>query len=361
MTSTTDSLEHDVALSIHAFYVGELDAGRRASDRILARDDLSPQTELMARANRCWYSRLLAELCPCVMLRQIDVAPAHDGWSTFNPSLLWHDGRLLCLVRSSNYRIVQGRYVMPPGDPKIRTHNILCEIDPVTLASTGRRVIDGPAYPSTDYEITGLEDCRLRHTATGVGVSCTVRDVAPFDGRCRIATADLDVDAATMTNLTVLDSLSTQDHEKNWMPIEGRGGWLYSCRHMGRVVTVDDDPSLPGGHLMHARQPTPPIARGFRGGGQLVPAEGGYLGVIHECAHIGHQRAYEHRFVWFDNDLQLLRMSPPFAFRELRAIEFAAGLAVVDGMVYVSFGHKDETAWIASLSLQSLWRAMSPA
>ena len=145
------------------------------------------------------------------------------------------------------------------------------------------------------------------------------------------------------------------------MPIEGRGGWLYSCRHMGRVVTVDDDPSLPGGHLMHARQPTPPIARGFRGGGQLVPAEGGYLGVIHECAHIGHQRAYEHRFVWFDNDLRLSRMSPPFAFRELRAIEFAAGLAVVDGMVYVSFGHKDETAWIASLSLQSLWRAMSRA
>ena len=355
----SDTLEHDVAVSIHAFYCGELAAGRRATDRILARDDLSPETDIMARTNRLWYGRLIGDLCPAVS-QHINIGPAQDGWSTFNPTLLHRDGQLWCLVRSSNYRIVSGRYVMPPGDSKIRTHNILCRMSADTLQATDARVITGPEYLSTDYEITGLEDCRLRETADGVGVSCTVRDVAPFDGRCRIATADLDLDSAAMSNLVVLDSLSTQDHEKNWMPVVGSQSWVYSCRHNGRVVTVDPDPELANAYKMHARKRVPAICRGFRGGGQVVPIREGFLAVIHECAFLGHQRAYEHRFVVFDNDLAITRVSPPFSFRELRTIEFAAGLAIVGDSVLVSYGHRDETAWMCKILLQQLLEITQP-
>ena len=355
----TDSLEHDVALSIHAYYCGELDAGRRASERILARDDLSAEVDVMARTNRLWYGRLLSDLCP-VVCHKITVQPAHEGWSTFNPSLLFFDDQLWCLVRSSNYEIVNGRYVMPPGDTTIRTENILCRMSPDTLEASQRRVIEKPDYQATGYEVTGLEDCRLRETATGVGVSCTVRDVAPFDGRCRIATADLDLDTATMSSLVVLDSLSTQEHEKNWMPIVGSQSWLYSCRHQGRVVTVDPDPQLPDAYTMHGRGRAAAVCRGFRGGGQVVPVPGGYLAIVHECAFLGHQRAYEHRFVFFDNDFSITRVSPVFSFRELRTIEFAAGLAVVGDHVFVSFGHRDKTAWVCKIPYLFLREILQP-
>jgi len=346
MTTT----EHLTALAIHAYYCGELDAGRRACERLLS-EPLSWEVEMQTRTNRLWYQTPLDELARC-RFRRIDVEPAHEGWSLFNPTLLVVHGTLYGIVRSSNYKIVDGRYVMPEADGNtIRTDNLLVRFD-ADLAVADCRGIRLPDYPTTDYPVTGLEDCRLRHTKNGTGVSATIRNASPFDGRCRIATADLDLDTATLSNLVVLDSLSVQEHEKNWMPIVGNshhGGWLYAVCHDGHTVTVDPDTRLPGAYLMHRRQPAPHIARQFRGGGQCVAFNGGYLAVIHEVASIGGQRAYEHRLCWFDNALALRRISRPFAFREPRAIEFAAGLAVVGESVVMSFGVRDAEAWLVEV------------
>jgi hypothetical protein len=355
---TTD--DHLVQLAIHAYYAGEHDTGRRACERLLAQT-LPEETELMVRANRTWYTQTLDELVACRHQR-IDVEPAHEGWSTFNPTLALHDGRLVGIVRSSNYRIVNGRYLTPKEDgTKIRTENLLVTFrDDLTVESC--RVITGPEYPSTGYDVTGLEDCRLRLTAAGLGVSATVRDVAPFDGRCRIATADLDIEAARLHGLRVLDGLTVQDHEKNWMPFMGpRGGWLYAANHGGHVMTVDPTAMLPGGFNLARRHKAPPIASRFRGGSQLVPFHGGWLGLVHEVAILdGGHRAYEHRLVWLDDGLRLAKVSPWFAFREPRAIEFAAGLAQVGDRLVVSFGVRDAEAWLVELAADDAWSLLSP-
>jgi len=263
------------------------------------------------------------------------------------------------IVRSSNYRIQDGRYVMPEADGQlIRTENLLVEYSEDLLPISCRPMtVD---YPATGYPVTGLEDCRLRHTPTGLGLSATVRDVSPFDGRCRMATGDIDLAAGTVTGLRVLDGLQTQTHEKNWMPIEGRGGWLYSCHHSGYVVTVDQDQGLAGGWQMVQRRPSPGLALGFRGGSQLVPFQGGYLCLIHEVAHLP-ARVYEHRFAWFDAALTLTSISEPFSFRETQAIEFAAGLAIDGDRVVASFGVRDAEAWLVELSGGDVWRLLSPA
>lgn len=343
--------DHLAALAVHAYYAGELDAGRRACERLLS-GPLSEDIEMQVRNNRLWYQPPLDELADC-RFHRIDIEPAHDGWSLFNPTLLVHAGDLLGIVRSSNYRIIDGRYVMPECDGQtIRTDNLLVRYAP-DLGVRDVRAIRQPDYATTDFPVTGLEDCRLRHTQTGIGVSATIRNAAPFDGDCRICTADLDIDQAAMGNLVVLSSLSCQQHEKNWMPLEGGphdGGWLYAVSHDGHTVTVDRDHRLQDAWLIHRRHRAPQIASRFRGGGQVCRFGGGYLGVIHEVAVIGGHRAYEHRFVWFDNALALRRISQPFAFREPRAIEFAAGLAVLGDRVVVSFGVRDAEAWLVELS-----------
>jgi predicted GH43/DUF377 family glycosyl hydrolase len=355
-----DMIDHLVPLSIHAFYAGELDTGRRACERLLA-VDLPEETEHMVRSNRTFYTQPLDELVPCRHQR-IDVEPAHDGWSTFNPTIAIRDNRLVGIVRSSNYHIVDGRYEMPACDGgQIKTENLLVTFRPDLTVETCRP-LTLPDYPKTGYAVTGLEDCRLRHTKTGIGVSATARDVAPFDGRCRIATADLDLDTATLSGLQVLDGLAIQDHEKNWMPFMGeRGGWLYAARHNGHVVTVDADPLLPGGYQISQRSPAPAIARGFRGGSQLVPFEGGWLGLVHEVAIIGGQRAYEHRFIYLDDGLRLAKVSPWFAFREPRSIEFAAGLAQIGDRLVISYGVRDAEAWLVEVPAADLWPLLSPA
>lgn len=342
--------EHLQAIAVHAFYVGELDAGRRACERLLSMP-LPAEVEMQARNNRLWYQTPLEELAPTRFVR-MDVEPAHAGWSLFNPSILAQGDELLAIIRSSNYAIVDGRYEMPPIDGGvIRTDNLLARYShDLTLRDC--RAISTDYYPTTEYPVDGLEDARLRHTETGIGISATVRNAAPFDGRARIATADLNLDTASVSGLVVLDSLSTQEHEKNWMPLVGgdlHGGWVYSCHHRGHVVTVDRDPSLAGAWLMKQRAASPLIAKEFRGGGQAVAFRGGYLAVIHEVAFVGDRRGYEHRFVWFDGDLAIRRLSRPFAFREPRAIEFAAGLATLGERVVVSFGVRDAEAWLVEL------------
>lgn len=351
--------EHLFQLAVHAYYVGELDTGRRACERLLS-VALPEAVEMQTRANRVFYQQPLADLAPCRFAR-IDVEPARAGWSLFNPSIIHHAGRLVGVVRSSNYRIVGGRYEMPPEDGQtIRTQNLFVEF--ADLAVSRCRLLGDPDYPATDFPVVGLEDCRLRTTASGgLGVSATIRNAAPFDGRCRIGVADLDAESATLSGLRVLDGLSAQEHEKNWAPIEGGplgGGWLYASNHDGHAVTVDADPDIRGAYRLHRRAASPQISNRFRGGGQLVPFAGGYLTVVHEVAHMGNHRAYEHRWAWFDNGATLRRVSPPFAFREPRAIEFAAGLAVLGGEVVASFGVRDAEAWLVAIPCESVERLL---
>ena len=340
-------IPHLAAVSVHAYYAGELDAGRRACERLLAMPELPRELGEQTRANRTFYTQRLDELVGCRFMR-LDVEPAQDGWSAFNPTIA-DCGGLVAVVRSSNYRIVEGRYVMPPEDgDTIRTQNLLVRLRPdLTVADC--RPIAGPEYHKTDFPVHGLEDCRLRVSPKGIGVSATVRDAAPLNGDCRIGVAGLDIDRAEFSDLRMLDCLSLQDHEKNWMPLQGTDAWLYAANHAGHTVTVDADDSLPGAYLMHRRPPAPHISSQFRGGSQLVPFRGGWLGLIHEVAHIGHQRVYEHRWVWLDNSLTLRRLSVQFAFRELRTIEFAAGLAITGSSVVASFGVRDAEAWLVDL------------
>jgi hypothetical protein len=93
-----DSLCH---LAAHAYHCGEIEAGRRACERILSTPDVSPEIAMVTRANRIVYTPLLADLASPTFHR-IDIAPAHPGWSLFNPTVIVHGGDLVAIVRSSN-------------------------------------------------------------------------------------------------------------------------------------------------------------------------------------------------------------------------------------------------------------------
>lgn len=347
--------EHLAALATHCFYAGELEAGRRACESLLSQP-LDARLEHQIRANRTFYTQPLSELASVSFLKW-DIPPAHEGWSLFNPTIILHGDRLLGIVRSSNYRIENGRYIIPDADGElIRTENILVELDD-NLDVFRSQTITGPEYKKTGFAVDGLEDCRLRLTPSGVGVSATVRNVAPFDGRCRIATADLDIEKAEFSNLRVLSSLQLQEHEKNWMP--AGTGWVYAANHNGHTVTVEPDQTCGSAFNLLQRQPAPAISRGFRGGGQVVPWCGGWLGIVHEVAHLptGH-RVYEHRFLTWDDSWRMVEISPAFSFLKTQAIEFAAGIAVKDGQVIVTFGAADAEAYVASIKEDDVARML---
>ena len=354
-------IEHLSKLAVHCYYAGELDAGRRAIDKALRLPDLAGDVEQQIRSNRVWYTQPLGELIP-VEHHRIDVAPAHPGWSLFNPSIASDGDGMLAIVRSSNYRIDGGRYVMPDEDGDvIRTENLLCRIGWGGEIHDCRPLAVAP-YATNGYPVSGLEDCRLCRLPDGWAVSATARDVERFDGRCRIAAGSLDVENAAVGQVRIFDGLSLNHHEKNWSPIEGAWSWLHSCYHDGYTVTVDPDPDMPHGWLLTRRKPAPPVARGFRGGSQLVRVgDRGWLTIVHEVAAFGNHRAYEHRFALLDDDFMLRAVTPAFALREPKAIEFAVGLAIHGDRAWVSFGLRDAEAWLVSMSAEDVCRLMVSA
>lgn len=341
-------LEHLHQLAMHAYYAGELDTGRRACERLLAME-LTPEKERVVRRNRSWYTQRLDDLVACRFI-QFDVEPACEGWSTFNPTIIAHEGGYLAIVRSSNYRIVDGQYVIPPEDgERIRTINLLVSLDASLGVVSQPSSMQDPIYPKSGYPVEGFEDCRLNAIDGELVVSATVRNWAGRDGTCRIATAKLLPCMANIIDPAMIDEPHAGRHEKNWMPIVGFRKWVYSCHESGYVATVEEH----GGTWRVERcGESPSIARGWRGGSQVIDAgDGRWLGLVHEVADDSHGRIYEHRFVLFDDGASIVGWSPAFAFRETRAIEFAAGLARRGDQLVATFGVRDAEAWMAQMSL----------
>ena len=345
-------LAHLHQLAVHAYYAGELDAGRRACERLLGMD-LTPEKERLVRRNRSWYTQTIDELVNC-RFQRLDVEPAEAGWSTFNPTIISHDDGYLAIVRSSNYCIVDGQYVIPPADgDRIRTVNTLVRLAS-DLSIVGQpAAIPQPVYPKSDYPVDGFEDCRLNAIGGELTVSATVRNWAGRDGTCRIATATLLPHAANLIDAAMIDEPHKGRHEKNWMPITGAAEFVYSCWESGRVATVRRD-GWKWEVEHHAESPS--IARGWRGGSQLVDlGDGRWLALVHEVADDVGGRIYEHRFVLFDQDgWRITGWSPAFAFRESRTIEFAAGLARRGDQLVATFGVRDAEAWMAEMSVSEI-------
>lgn len=335
--------EHDVVLLKHARYVGEFECGRRAVSRLLAQA-LPDDVENWVRAQQTHYTPTLAELGP-VEFRRIDIKPYKPGWSVFNPTVLVHANQLVGIVRSSNYAFDGRNYIPPPEDNHvIKTKNIFVTYDH-NLCINNIIPLEDPEYTRNGFTVAGLEDARLYVDDSGLAASATVRDVAPYDGRCRIGTAHIDLLSRCFQNLRTADTPSN-NHEKNWMPIIGQNNWLYSCSVGGNTETVAWRDNKWARTITGA---APKLARHFRGSSQLVPFQNGYLALIHEVAFDDNRRIYSHRFVWFDSNFVLTRCSAIFFFRVKREIEFAAGLAVHNNAVIASFGVNDKQAWLAIL------------
>ncbi|NBW17063.1 MAG: hypothetical protein EBR82_54710 [Caulobacteraceae bacterium] len=349
-------LHHLQAVSVHAYYCGLHNAGRAACERILRIADVPPEVEQLTRTNRTWYTRTLPDLVPPTVSRRLgEELPTRDGWAWFNPSVFATDAGWLVALRQSNYRIADdGTYQMAGGDPCVRTETTLCWYTPDwQLVDHWELPI---AYDHNGHRIVGLEDVRLNQLHDGTIVaSGSVLDHGQHDGLARIGTVVLDLTNRTCGPLVVRDVPGRRSHEKNWMPVVGAPLWVYHPHAGGRVEVASPEDSSTWS--VAALGESPPIARGFRGGGQVVPlADNRSLAIVHEVADAGEpragQRVYEHRFVEFDvRTWDITRVSLPFALQSPRQIEFAAGLARRGDSLAITYGVRDASAWVLEVPL----------
>lgn len=341
-------------VGITAFYDGDLEAGRLASEVLLARPDLDPQMETVARRNQIFYAPTLDELAPSLNLVPFAV-PVEPGWSCFNPSIAAATDGYRAIARSSNYRLHKGWYEIFDPHQVVRTTNYLVDLSPPLTVRGSERLFEPEGGVRSDFPVKGYEDCRLFFWDGAWHVSATVRDRNEA-GVCQQALAR--IAGTRLRDIALLNDWRDGRDEKNWMPFVAGGElrFVYGC-HPVRVVAFRPNTGAVETVVEH---PAPPLARSFRGGSQVVAVPGGWLCLIHESVVFEDGgRVYPHRFVFFDEAFRLAKVSPQFFFVE-RGVEYCAGLALAGDRLIASFGREDREASFAALPLAEALATLAP-
>ena len=136
--------------------------------------------------------------------------------------------------------------------------------------------------------------------------------------------------------------------EKNWMPVLDRP--YHFVKWASPVEVVVANPEQSGCEQVSLKQGlVPPTDQ--RGGSQLVRWGNIYISLTHEVNLFKNYLTqkdgiYRHRLCVWDDQLNLVGLSPEaFTFLDAR-IEFCAGAAVYEGDLLLSFGFQDNAAFI---------------
>ena len=95
----------------------------------------------------------------------------------------------------------------------------------------------------------------------------------------------------------------------------------------------------------------------------MLPYGNGYLALVHEARQIPGKptRYYSHRFVQFDDEFKVKKITAPFYFNE-KGIEYAMGLAwhpEEPTNLVISYGFEDAEARIATVSQSDVDRLLT--
>ena len=344
--------------AISSFYAGHKQDGRDFAEQAVS---YSPHDERL-RSNRAFYSQSASEMFGAEV-RAVDFSP-EAGWSASNPSIYFDGDRLRCVVRTVNYKIVNGSYTTPPDDVVredgpwkgwqiIRTRNFLLDLDSDFKTTRAVEIADKTGGARTGYPVHGFEDMRLFAWKGSWWGTATVCDFTE-NGSREIALLQLDDDGAAVLAEPLRGPWSMHA-QKNWMPIVDSKNdtvkFIYATSLDGDVGSTTifdlveaDDPGVCQRYAIQSPVGSPFGHGRLRGGSQAVRVDGGWLFAVHDVVFPGgSNRMYLHRFVLIDDELKLVSMTKLFYFEKL-GIEFCAGLALVDGKLVASYAVNDGSA-----------------
>lgn len=282
--------------------------------------------------------------------RKIEFKGLKPLYVATNPSIAssweYDSGNLMMILRTVNYKIREdGTYDMQ-GDTSIRTANYLLSFDPDTYNIDSSYEIfppdNWPAPITTD--VLGFEDMRLIVTDKGLFANACVLERNSDWWReqyfVELNPTGKIIDYKYMPTPNIL----SKQHEKNWMPFVDTYDEIKFMYQPGTVINTKSE-------VITQRVPNQAVDT-FRGGGQMIDFDGGWLSIIHEAFAdpTTGKRAYQHRFVAYSTDMQINGITRPFVF-ESRQVEFAAGLCwhPTTDEIIISYGIRDCEAWMGTV------------
>lgn len=341
-------------ISISGYYTKDRDDKKLAAELVevlCTNRDIAAENRELARNNQLFYIQTLEQLIGPYTSKQL----TYDlDWNVTNPSILNWRGELWLIQRSVNYEIdAHGRYNTGITDP-IKTINYLVRLDSDLEIINCREIQRPDQWPEPVWNLVqGLEDCRLFNIQNRLYFTATVRECHP-QGLCQTALFELDPDTAQPGPGRILDCPAPDLHQKNWMPFVDNHSIQFLYLSDPTIVINEHGTVIKQNRCSHNLD-------NFRGGGQVIRFESGYLAIIHESVILKNSlRDYVHRFITLDKNYCVNGFSPRFKFHGQR-IEFAAGLCLdSNNKIIVSYGIQDRESWIARLDSQTIRDLIQP-
>ena len=295
-----------------------------------------------------------------------------EGTGLMNPSILIDDG-IYVNIRQTNYILYHNEgqqhfysvygplvYMNPENDQHLKTNNFFCHMNEDLTIRTHSKIDTKKFDDKLVYaaEFHGLEDGRLVKWDDKLFICGVRRDTEPT-GIGRIELSEIvinDENSIEEINRYRIEPPKKGSHcEKNWMPIADMPFHFVKWTNPLEVIKVipyeGDSETVVLHHDIY------PGVGDIRGGSQVISIGEYRVCVIHEVnlksTPTGRKDAkYVHRFVIWDKEWNLVKMTEPFSFLN-GEIEFCCGLAVYGSDVLITFGFQDNAAYLLKMTKKS--------
>lgn len=291
-----------------------------------------------------------------------------SGTGLMNPSVFVNDkNEILVNLRHVNYTLYHSEnrqrfpsrwgplsYLHPEQDQALRTTNYICKLDS-NLSMTHHSVVDTSKHDVEPlWEFTGEEDCRLVQWGGKYYIIGVRRDTTPHgEGRMELSEIIINEKTWKVTEKSRMRIPAPGPNdsycEKNWMPILDKP--FHFVKWTSPTEVVRTWPELPARceQVTLREGLTPP--KDQRGGSQVVRWGNVYIAITHEVDLfknylVQKDGIYRHRLVVWDEQFNMVGLSPnPLTFLEGR-VEFVAGAAKYEDDLLISFGFQDNAAFV---------------
>lgn len=285
------------------------------------------------------------------------------GTGLMNPSVFIRNGKIIVNIRHVNYTFYHSEtklfqhqfgpltYIHPENDLHLRTTNYYCELDE-NLVQTRTTKIDTSKFDTYEpmWDFVGLEDARIFEWEGRLYISGVRRDTTT-NGEGRMELSEIvvsDESVVEVSRFRIPPPKNPNSYcEKNWMPFLDLPFHYVKWSNPTEVVRVDPEKKscetvFLGDFI--------PIGNDLRGGSQVISWRGGYMAIVHEVdlfnSETGRKDAvYRHRFVVWDKDFKMTRVTDPFFFMDAH-VEFCIGMAEYGDSFLITFGFQDNAAYI---------------
>jgi hypothetical protein len=292
------------------------------------------------------------------------------GTGLMNPSIFIDEDNIIKVnLRHVNYTFYHSEaklfqhqwgpltYIHPEHDMHLRTWNWYLELDD-DLNITRYNKVDTSTFDTYEpqWDFVGLEDARIFRWGGKLYLSGVRRDTTKIgQGRMELSEIDVGTDYVKEISRVRIEPPKDSYCEKNWMPVMDKPFHYVKWSNPTEVVKCDPKTGRAETAYLTERAP---INADFRGGSQVIRFKGLYLAVVHEVSlfksEVGRKDGlYRHRFLLWDDNFNLVKFSPIFAFMDAH-VEFATGMVERGDNMLITFGFQDNAAYVLKIKTDIL-------